>query len=216
MRMKPLPWKCGYCREKAVQLVKLPYSTNISHDGRSYTVTIPDLEVGCCERCGKMVIPYAAEQRITETFRQQLGLLMPDQIRHGRESLDLTQKQFAKLIGSADATQSRWETGIQIQSRAMDRLLRLFFAFGNVRAALADEANLARLGLEEAAAAQGPFPPPDRQLDKTQDPPKGPGRNRLNANKRDELMECLGKKDELSVGLLPQPSVLVFAQPSKH
>src|SRR5581483_3806752 len=125
MKTKPLPWKCGHCRERAVQLMTSSYTTDISHDGRTYTVTIPDLELGRCERCGEMVLPGAASERITATFRQQLGYLTPEQVREKRKSLGLTQKELAKLIGSADAALSRLETGTQIQSRAMDRLLRL-------------------------------------------------------------------------------------------
>jgi putative zinc finger/helix-turn-helix YgiT family protein len=141
-------------------LATIPYTTEVGHDGRTYTVTIPDLEVGRCERCGEIVLPRDASKRITETFRQQLGHLRPEQIRERRESLGLTQKELAKLIGSADATLSRLETGGQIQHRALDRILRLFFAFENVRTALADEATLARLGLEDHSQA-GPEQGPD-------------------------------------------------------
>jgi putative zinc finger/helix-turn-helix YgiT family protein len=111
----------------------LPYSTEISHDGRTYTVNIPDLQVGRCERCGNTVLPHAASQRITETFRQQRGFLKPEEIRQERKRLGLTQKELASLIGSADATLSRLETGTQMQSRLMDNSLRLFFALPEVR-----------------------------------------------------------------------------------
>jgi DNA-binding transcriptional regulator YiaG len=40
----------------------------------------------------------------------------------------LTQKQFAHLLGVGEATVSRWETGAQIQQRAMDRFLRVCLA----------------------------------------------------------------------------------------
>jgi putative zinc finger/helix-turn-helix YgiT family protein len=55
-------------------------------------------------------------------------LLSPEEIRRSREKLGLTQKQFAALLGVGEATVSRWETGAQIQQRAMDRFLRLCFA----------------------------------------------------------------------------------------
>jgi hypothetical protein len=37
----------------------------------------------------------------------------------------LTQKPFANLLDVGEATVSHWETGAQIQQRAMDRFLRL-------------------------------------------------------------------------------------------
>ena len=58
-------------------------------------------------------------------FRREARLLAPEEIREGREKLALTQKQFANLLGIGEATVSRWETGAQIQQRAMDRFLRV-------------------------------------------------------------------------------------------
>ena len=55
-------------------------------------------------------------------------MLTPEEIREGREKLGLTQKQFANLLGVGEATVSRWETGAQIQQRAMDRFLRACLA----------------------------------------------------------------------------------------
>ena len=59
--------------------------------------------------------------------RREARLLTPDEIRDGREKLGLTQKQFANLLGVGEATVSRWETGAQVQQRAMDRFVRLCF-----------------------------------------------------------------------------------------
>jgi putative zinc finger/helix-turn-helix YgiT family protein len=52
-------------------------------------------------------------------------LLSTEDIRQGRDRLGLTQKQFANLLGVGEATVSRWETGAQIQQRAMDRFVRV-------------------------------------------------------------------------------------------
>jgi hypothetical protein len=46
----------------------------------------------------------------------------------------------------ASATVSRWETGAQIQQRALDLLMRLFFGLSEVRSALADEQTVRTLG----------------------------------------------------------------------
>ncbi|MBI3468595.1 MAG: transposase [Planctomycetes bacterium] len=45
-------------------------------------------------------------------------------------------KEAARQLGIAEATLSRWLNETQIQSRAMDNLLRVFFAFPEVRRAL--------------------------------------------------------------------------------
>jgi putative zinc finger/helix-turn-helix YgiT family protein len=108
-----------------MQLAIVPYATTIEHDGRTYRVTLPDLSVPRCANCQAISIDDEADQQISAAFRKEARLLTPEEIRLGREKLRLTQKQFANLLGVGEATISRWETGAQIQQRAMDRFLRL-------------------------------------------------------------------------------------------
>lgn len=125
--MKPFPWRCRTCREVAVNRVTEPYTTTVEHDGRSYLVDLPKLEVLRCQRCGAIVLDDAANIEITKAFRQKAGLLDPVEIRRKREALDLTQKQLATYLDVSESTLSRWETGTQIQQRAMNKLLCSFF-----------------------------------------------------------------------------------------
>jgi putative zinc finger/helix-turn-helix YgiT family protein len=111
-----------------MELATVPYATTIEHDGRSYHVQIPALTVPRCASCRAISIDDAADQQISAAFRREAKLLTPEDIRQGRENLELTQKQLANLLGVGEATVSRWETGAQIQQRAMDRFLRLCFA----------------------------------------------------------------------------------------
>ena len=156
MTTKPFPWKCSRCRERAVAPATVSYSATLEHDGRPYDIRVADLHVPRCGRCGKLVMTDDANQRVTDALRAEAKLLAPAAIRNQREALGLTQKQLAARLGIAAATLSRWETGGQIQQRAMDRLLRLFFAFANVRTALADERTYTELGLNGA-------PPSDKK-----------------------------------------------------
>jgi putative zinc finger/helix-turn-helix YgiT family protein len=110
-----------------MELATVLYATTIEHDGRAYPVSIPDLTVPRCANCRAISIDDAADQEISAAFRREAKLLAPDDIRQGRETLRLTQKQLANLLGVGEATVSRWETGAQIQQRAMDRFLRLCF-----------------------------------------------------------------------------------------
>jgi putative zinc finger/helix-turn-helix YgiT family protein len=146
LRDKPFPWKCPTCQERTMVRMTIPYSVECAHDGRTYTVSIPDLAVPRCPKCGDMIFDSPATTRIDDAFREMIGLLSPAQIRHNREALGLTQEQLAASLGIAAATISRWESGHQIQQRAMDRLLRLYFAHANVRQSLGNEAALSELG----------------------------------------------------------------------
>jgi putative zinc finger/helix-turn-helix YgiT family protein len=122
------PKRCGKCGQKAIRLAKVSYATTIEHDGRAYRVEVPTLTVPQCGNCQAISIDNEADQQISAAFRREAGLLPPEEIRQGREKLGLTQKQFANLLGVGEATVSRWETGAQIQQRAMDRFLRVCLA----------------------------------------------------------------------------------------
>jgi putative zinc finger/helix-turn-helix YgiT family protein len=137
--MKPFPWKCGDCHERAVRPKIIPsYDAELEHDGKKYRVSIPDFQVALCEKCGRgMVFDDAANRRLSDALRGAVGLLSPEEIRARREGLRLTQKELAACLHIAEATLSRWETGAQIQQRAMDAFLRVFFESPEARRVLA-------------------------------------------------------------------------------
>ena len=58
-------------------------------------------------------------------YRRKHGLLSADEIRAIRERFDLTQADLARLLRLGANTVSRWESGRNVQSAAMDMLLRL-------------------------------------------------------------------------------------------
>lgn len=58
-------------------------------------------------------------------YRKGHGLLSADEIRTIRERFDLTQADLAHLLRLGANTVSRWESGRNVQTAAMDILLRL-------------------------------------------------------------------------------------------
>ena len=145
---KPFPWRCPECGQKDVRAAHVAYTTEIKHDGRLYTVTIPELSVPRCGACGEFVFDVRADEQIARELRDQLGLLSADQIRTNREQLGLNQRQLAERLGVAVETISRWETGALTQSRAMDRYLRVYFGVPAVRVALESNDVFPSLGVE--------------------------------------------------------------------
>jgi putative zinc finger/helix-turn-helix YgiT family protein len=127
MMNRTFPRRCGKCGQQRMELATVPYATTIEHDGRSFHVEIPALTVPRCAKCKALSIDDAADQQISAAFRREARLLTPEEIRQGRENLELTQKQLASLLGLGEATVSRWETGAEVQQLAMDRFLRLCF-----------------------------------------------------------------------------------------
>lgn len=145
---KIFPWFCPECGRQEVRPANLPYSTEVKHDGRLYTVEIPDLIVPRCGACGELVFDNQADEQISRALRNRLGLLSTNQIRVNREKLRLSQRQLAEHLGVAVETISRWETGALTQSRAMDRYLRVYFGVPAVRIALNNDTAFSALGVE--------------------------------------------------------------------
>jgi putative zinc finger/helix-turn-helix YgiT family protein len=143
---RPFPWRCRHCGQAQVVMTKISYDAEIRHDGRLYAFTVPDLVLPVCKACGEKVFTENVDDQINAALRRNLHLLTPQDMRDALERVDMTQKEAAERLGVAEATLSRWLNEIQIQSRAMDNLMRVFFAFPQVRSALNGEGQDPQLG----------------------------------------------------------------------
>lgn len=103
------------------------FSADLEHDGRSYQIALSDFPALQCACCGNIMLDDAANRTLSDALRAQVGLLAPGDIRRNRELLRLTQKELASCLRIAESELSRWETGVQIQQRCMDTMLRAFF-----------------------------------------------------------------------------------------
>jgi putative zinc finger/helix-turn-helix YgiT family protein len=109
------------------------YTRTIKHDGAAFAVRLPDLAIPTCRNCGERLFTAETEDRIFAALRNQVGLLTPPEMEQWRSQLHLSQAEVAEQLGVTQETISQWETGAIIQSRAMDKLLRLFFGSEEVR-----------------------------------------------------------------------------------
>lgn len=82
-----------------------------------------------CPNCGEVVLRLDDMRHLRESalaiYRARYGLLSSDEIRSLRERLRLTQDALSKLLHLGGNTLSRWEAGRNVQTAAMDILLRL-------------------------------------------------------------------------------------------
>lgn len=82
-----------------------------------------------CPKCGEGMFALQALEALRlgafEIYRKTYGLLSADEIRAVREQHGLTQAELAQLLRLGGNTLSRWEAGRNVQSAAMDVLLRL-------------------------------------------------------------------------------------------
>ena len=92
-------------------------------------VSVPGVPHLRCPRDGEVVLRLDEGRHLREgalaLYRTKHRLLSADEIRSLRERLRLTQSALAKLLRLGGNTLSRWEAGRNVQTAAMDVLLRL-------------------------------------------------------------------------------------------
>jgi putative zinc finger/helix-turn-helix YgiT family protein len=92
-------------------------------------ITVPSSLHLSCPKCGEIVLRFQDAKRLHEDaiaiYRKKHGLLSADQLRAIRERFNFTQADLARLLRLGANTVSRWESGRNVQTAAMDLLLRL-------------------------------------------------------------------------------------------
>jgi putative zinc finger/helix-turn-helix YgiT family protein len=92
-------------------------------------VRVPDATHLACPKGHDPVLRADDARRLRERaldlYRNKYGLLTAEDIRSLRERFDLTQAELARLLRLGQNTLSRWEAGRNVQTAAMDVLLRV-------------------------------------------------------------------------------------------
>lgn len=112
---------CGTMMREARGRLKVPVNGE--------ETTVPSASHLKCEKCGEIVLRFQEAKRLHEDaigiYRRKHGLLSADEIRTVRERFALKQADLARLLRLGANTVSRWESGRNVQTAAMDMLLRL-------------------------------------------------------------------------------------------
>ncbi len=92
-------------------------------------IRVPHCSYLLCPKCGETLTNYEEAGHLWDgafaRYRAKHRLLSPFEIREIREAQGLTQAAMAKLLRLGTNTISRWEAGRNVQTAAMDVLLRL-------------------------------------------------------------------------------------------
>lgn len=134
---KPFPHRCPECGATEVYPEQTNHKTAFKYEGQLYEFEAQNITLNKCRNCGGVILPNTALEQIAEAFRIHAKLLTAEKIRGELQRLKLSQKEFAELLAVAQETVSRWLTSVQIQTRSLDRLMRLFFKSSDVRKDLA-------------------------------------------------------------------------------
>ncbi len=120
--------RCPSCGHGALQARRIRDEFEYGPEDDRITIVAEAVPVLVCPACGETLYgPEAAAVR-HEAICRTLGLLSPAEVKALRERLGPDQDDFARLTGIGVATLSRWERGRLLQTRAMDRYLRLLDA----------------------------------------------------------------------------------------
>jgi len=99
-------------------------------------IAVPSAAHLRCPRCGENVLRFSGSKRLGDgaiaTYRKKHGLLAADEMRAIRERVGLTQADLARLLRLEPNTVSRCESGRNVQTGAMDLLLRLIRVSGTI------------------------------------------------------------------------------------
>lgn len=113
--------RCGTGMRERTAALKLPVNGE--------RITVPDVSHLRCPTCHEIVLRLdearGLRRRALESYRRKYGLLSSVEIRAIRERYSLTQSRLARLLRLGANTISRWEAGRNVQTAAMDILLRL-------------------------------------------------------------------------------------------
>ena len=130
---KPFPWRGSNCGEQAIYGAVVDYSTTMHYERQAYTVKVDGLKTPKCAKCGRVAPGSEAMEILDDVFLRQLNLLSPEQVQQHRLNANLTQQELAAALGVEEFIVKNLESGLQMQSRIMDNLMRLFFGLAQVR-----------------------------------------------------------------------------------
>lgn len=84
-----------------------------------------DLPVRRCSPCDFEYLDEVGADLKHQALCAHFGVLPPGEIRRIREHHGMTRARFAEVTGLGEASLNRWENGLNIQTHAYDRYLRL-------------------------------------------------------------------------------------------
>lgn len=113
--------RCGTMMDERRSTLKVPVNGE--------EVSVPSAAHLRCPKCDEVVLRFSDSRRLQEDaiaiYRRKHALLSADEIRGIRERLGLTQSELARLLHLGANTISRWESGRNVQTEALEMLLRL-------------------------------------------------------------------------------------------
>lgn len=123
---------CPICGEG--RLKKKSITEEFEYKGEK--ISIPDYVIYECHNCGESIVDNETIKRsnklLKDFYRRVDGLLTSKEIKEIREVFGFSQDYFSEIVGGGPKAIAKYESGLVIQSRAMDNLLRILSAYPSV------------------------------------------------------------------------------------
>lgn len=123
--MKTKIQECPVCGSKKIFVRKGQRQFPLTIDGKVKNIVVKGLTWEECADCHETFFDDSATRIIETAQFQEMSLLKPSELKEIRESVGLSQTSMARLLGVGEKSYLRWETGLSIQSKAIDNLIRL-------------------------------------------------------------------------------------------
>lgn len=121
------------CRKNLVEKKSTPYNPYLFLDSGLPNVYLSGIKVFSCTVCGKMraEIPAVSElmNAIARAIVTKTSPLTGKEVQFLRKRVGIKQTDFANMIDASPEQLSRWENDHNQLSGAMDRFIRLAYAF---------------------------------------------------------------------------------------
>ena len=112
---------CGNAMKEKVKSLIYPVNGEDIH--------VPSMPHLACPKCKEIILRLDEaknlREKAIELYRKKYNLLSSEEIRSIRDRLDISQTDLAELLRLGVNSISRWEIGKNVQTAAMDILLRI-------------------------------------------------------------------------------------------
>ena len=122
-QVQPKP-ACPICggTEITTERINHTFTYGTGESAVDLNVVIP---VRHCDGCDSEYLDEEGERLKHDAVCRHLDVLPPTEIRRIRKSSGMSRARFAQFTGIGEASLNRWENGLNIQTHAYDRYLRL-------------------------------------------------------------------------------------------
>ena len=119
--------KCYNCRQAKMKVRRETYEYDLA--GLPYPVVLLNVPVQRCPKCEEHAVTIpdleGLHLRLALDIVSAPRLLLPEEIRFLRKTMDWTAEEMGRIVGVDVKTISRWENGKQRLGPVAERLLRL-------------------------------------------------------------------------------------------